>query len=301
MTTRLLTLIVLTATVAACSTVPERNSDLDRARGRFNMAQRDAQVVTLAPEELNLARTTMDQAQNAWDQKQPKATVDHLSYMTAQRVVIAQETASSRAAQAITANASAERDKLLLTQRTAEADLARQKLAAAERSNAQKTNQLAQADAAAKQDQARIDYSDARAHALELELKDLNAKKTERGFVITLGDVLFDSGQDRLLPEGAGYMVRLAEAFKRNTALTAAIEGYTDSVGSTASNIELSARRARTVMAALMGQGVLANQLSVRAMGESNPAASNDTSAGRQMNRRVEIVFTPTNVVVIAK
>lgn len=301
MTTRLLTLIVLTATVAACSTVPERNSDLDRARGRFNMAQRDAQVVTLAPEELNLARTTMDQAQNAWDQKQPKATVDHLSYMTAQRVIIAQETASSRAAQAITANAAAERDKLLLTQRTAEADLARQKLAAAERSNAQKTNQLAQADAAAKQDQARIDYSDARAHALELELKDLNAKKTERGFVITLGDVLFDSGQDRLLPEGAGYMVRLADAFKRNTALTAAIEGYTDSVGSTASNIELSARRARTVMAALMGQGVLANQLSVRAMGESNPAASNDTSAGRQMNRRVEIVFTPTNVVVIAK
>lgn len=301
MTTRLLTLIVLTATVAACSTVPERNSDLDTARGRFNMAQRDAQVVTLAPEELNLARTTMDQAQNAWDQKQPKATVDHLSYMTAQRVIIAQETASSRAAQAITANAAAERDKLLLTQRTAEADLARQKLAASERSNAQKTNQLAQADAAAKQDQARIDYSDARAHALELELKDLNAKKTERGFVITLGDVLFDSGQDRLLPEGAGYMVRLADAFKRNTALTAAIEGYTDSVGSTASNIELSARRARTVMAALMGQGVLANQLSVRAMGESNPAASNDTSAGRQMNRRVEIVFTPTNVVVIAK
>ncbi|MEN9438261.1 MAG: hypothetical protein RIR09_2916 [Pseudomonadota bacterium] len=300
MTTRLLTLIALTATLAACSTVPERNSDLDRARGRFNMAQRDAQVVTLAPEELNIARTTMDQAQNAWDQKQPKATVDHLSYMTAQRVIIAQETASSRAAQAITANASAERDKLLLAQRTAEADLAHQKLAASERSNAQKTNQLAQADAAAKQDQARIDYSDARAHALELELKDLNAKKTERGFVITLGDVLFDSGQDRLLPEGAGYMVRLADAFKRNTALTAAIEGYTDSVGSSESNMELSARRARTVMAALMGQGVLSSQLSVRAMGENNPAASNDTSAGRQMNRRVEIVFTPNSGVVIA-
>ncbi len=301
MTTRLLTLIALTATLAACSTVPERNSDLDRARGRFNMAQRDAQVVMLAPEELNIARTTMDQAQNAWDQKQPKATVDHLSYMTAQRVIIAQETASSRAAQAITANASAERDKLLLAQRTAEADLAHQKLAAAERSNVQKTNQLAQADAAAKQDQARIDYSDARARALELELKDLNAKKTERGFVITLGDVLFDSGQDRLLPEGTGYMVRLAEAFKRNTALTAAIEGYTDSVGSSESNMELSARRARTVMAALMGQGVLSSQLSVRAMGENNPAASNDTSAGRQMNRRVEIIFTPNSGVVIAK
>ena len=119
--------------------------------------------------------------------------------------------------------------------------------------------------------------------------------------MITLGDVLFDSGQDRLLPEGTGYMVRLADAFKRNTALTAAIEGYTDSVGSSESNMELSARRARTVMAALMGQGVLSSQLSVRAMGENNPAASNDTSAGRQMNRRVEIIFTPNSGVVIAK
>jgi outer membrane protein OmpA-like peptidoglycan-associated protein len=301
MTTRLLTLIAVTAALAACSTVPERNSDLDRARGSFNMAQHDAQVVTLAPEELKQAGASLDQAQHAWDKGQPKATVDHLSYMTAQRVVIAQETASSRASQAITANASAERDKLRLAQRTAEADLAHQQLAASERSNARKTNELAQADAAAKQDQARVDYSDARAHALELELKDLNAKKTERGFVITLGDVLFDSGQDRLLPAGAGYMVRLAEAFKRNTALQASIEGYTDSVGSKAANFELSDRRARTVMAALMSQGVLASQLSTQGMGESNPAATNDTAAGRQMNRRVEIIFTPNSGVVIAK
>jgi outer membrane protein OmpA-like peptidoglycan-associated protein len=301
MTTRLLTLVALTATLAACSTVPDRNSDLDRARGRFNMAERDAQVVTLAPEELNQARASLAQAQNSWDKGQPKTTVDHLSYMTAQRVIIAQETASSRASQAITTNAAAERDKLRLAQRTTEADLARQQLAASERSNAQKTTELAQADAAAKQDQARIDYSDARANALAMELKDLNAKKTERGFVITLGDVLFDSGQDRLLPEGAGYMVRLADAFKRNTALQAVIEGYTDSVGTSAANLELSNRRARTVMAALMGQGVLANQLTTRGMGEALPAASNDTAAGRQMTRRVEIVFTPNSGVVIAK
>jgi len=301
MTTRLLTLIALTATLAACTSMPERNSDLDRARGRFNVAQRDAQVETLAPEELKQASTTLDQAQNAWDKGQPKATVDHLSYMTAQRVIIAQETASSRASQAITAGAAAERDKLRLAQRTAEADLARQQLAASEQSNARKTAELAQADATAKQNQARVDYSDARAQALELALKDLNAKKTERGFVITLGDVLFDSGQDRLLPEGAGYMVRLAEAFKRNTSLKASIEGYTDSVGTSTANAELSDRRAKTVMAALMSQGVLADQLNMRGMGENYPAASNDTAAGRQMNRRVEIVFTPNSDVILAR
>lgn len=301
MTTRLLTLIALTATLAACSTVPERNSDLDRARGRLNMAQRDAQVQTLAPEELKQASASLDQAQIAFDKGQPKTTVDHLSYMTAQRVIIAQETASSRASQAITASAAAERDKLRLAQRTAEADLVRQKLALSEQSNARKTNELAQADATAKQDQARIDYSDARAQALELELKNLNAQKTERGFVVTLGDVLFDSGQDRLLPEGTGYMARLAEAFKRNTNLKASIEGNTDSIGSEAANYELSDRRAKTVMAALVSQGVLPDQLSIRGMGESHPTASNDTAAGRQMNRRVEIIFAPNSGVILTQ
>lgn len=301
MTTRLLTLIALTATLAACSSVPDRNSDLDRARGRFNVAQRDAQVQTLAPEELKQASATLDKAQVAFDKREPKATVDHLSYMTAQRVVIAQETASSRAAQAVTASAAAERDKLRLAQRTAEVDSAREKLAISEQSNARKTNELAQADAAAKQDQARIDYSDARAQALELELNNLNAQKTERGFVVTVGDVLFDSGKDRLLPEGTSYMARLAEAFKRNTNLKATIEGYTDSVGTEAANYALADRRAKTVMAALISQGALASQLSVRSMGESHPAASNDTAAGRQMNRRVEIVFTPNSGVILAQ
>ena len=118
---------------------------------------------------------------------------------------------------------------------------------------------------------------------------------------MTLGDVLFDSGQDRMLPESASYMSRLAEAFKRNPSLKASIEGHTDSIGTSAFNVELSERRAKTVKDALISHGVLANQLSTQGLGEGSPAASNDTPAGRQMNRRVEIIFTPISGVSISR
>ena len=160
-------------------------------------------------------------------------------------------------------------------------------------SNAQKTAELAAADAASKLDQARVERRDARVNDLEMQLKDLNAKKTDRGLVVTLSDVLFDAGKSELLPEGARNMAKLAEVFKRNPQRKALIEGYTDSVGSASSNVDLSNRRANSVMSALVNLGVAADHLSTRGFGADQPAASNSTAAGRQMNRRVEIVFAP--------
>jgi len=301
MNTRLLTLITLTAALGACSSMPERNSDLDRAQGRLRSAQNDAQVAQLAPDELKQASDTLVMAEKAWSDNEPKSKVDHLAYMGAQRVVVAQESASSRASQAVIAGAAAERDRMRLQQRTAEADRARQQLASAEQSNANKTAALAQADAATLREQARADSSDARANALAQQLQELNAKKTERGYVVTLQDVLFDTGQARLMPESAGFLARLADAFKRNASLTAAIEGYTDSVGGSNANYELSDRRANAVKTALMSLGVRDEQLTVRGFGENNPVASNDTVDGRQMNRRVEIVFGSQSGLVLAK
>ena len=301
MNTRLLTLITLTAALGACSSMPERNSDLDRAQGLLRAAQNDAQVAQLAPDELKQASDTLVMAEKAWSDNEPKSKVDHLAYMGAQRVVVAQESASSRASQAVIAGAAAERDRMRLQQRTAEADRARQQLASAEQSNANKTAALAQADAATQREQARADSSDARANALAQQLQELNAKKTERGYVVTLQDVLFDTGQARLMPESAGFLARLADAFKRNASLTAAIEGYTDSVGGSNANYELSDRRANAVKTALMSLGVRDEQLTVRGFGENNPVASNDTVDGRQMNRRVEIVFGSQSGLVLAK
>ena len=293
MNTRLISLAALVATLTACSSVPDRNAELDKAQGRFNMADRDPQVFTLAAPELKQAKESLALAQQAFSAGDKLTTVNHLAYLASQRVTIAQETASSRAAQAITAGAGAERDQMRLAMRTNEADMAKRQLALSEQRNAQKTSELAQADATALRDQTRLQMKDARLNDLEAQLKEMNVKKTERGIVVTLGDVLFDSGKAQLMPDGSENMAKLAGIFRNNPQHTASIEGYTDNVGGANANYDLSSLRAKAVMNALISLGVSPQRLSTRAHGEENPASSNSTSAGRQMNRRVEIVFAP--------
>lgn len=311
---RFLALTTLAAALAACSSVPDRNAALDDARSRYNAAQGNANVTALAPDELRRAAEALRLAEAARTSGDSLATIDHLSYLTKQRVAIATETASSRAAQAVTAGAAAERDKMRLEMRTLEADAAQRQLAAAQQSNAQmssqaeaaqrqlalsqdanarKTAELNAAEAARIREQERVARRDARLGDLEMQLRELNARKTERGMVVTLGDVLFDTGKSQLRGEGTRNLSKLADFFKRNPDRKASIEGYTDSVGSASSNMDLSERRASAVMSALVNMGVPTDRLNALGHGEEMPTASNDNAAGRQMNRRVEIVFTP--------
>lgn len=286
-------LAVAIATLAACASTPAPSSSLEQARARVRSAHADTQVVALAPQELKRADEALQRTEKTWSEGGSKAAVDHQAYMTGQRVTLAQESAASLADQAITASAAAERDKMRLAVRTSEADAAQMKLTEAQRSNASKTAELAAADAQALRDKEKVDRRDARVNTLEAQLAELNAKKTERGVVVTLGDVLFDSGKSQLQAGGARNMTKLAEAFKQNPKRTASIEGYTDSVGSADSNRELSGRRAGAVMNALVSLGVPQDHLSMVSRGEDAPVATNDTAAGRQMNRRVEVVFAP--------
>lgn len=295
MNKRIFPLAVLTAALTACATAPTPNGALDQARARVRSAQADTQVVSLAPQELKRADESLRLAEKTWSQGGSTASVDHMAYMTGQHVTLAQETAASRADQAIVASAAAERDKMRLALRTNEADTAKLQLSESQRSNAQKTSELAAAEAQALRDKEKVDRRDARVSDLESQLVELNAKKTDRGLVVTLGDVLFDSGKATLQAASGRNMAKLADAFKRNPEHTASIEGYTDSVGSESSNRDLSGRRAGAVMQALVGLGVPADHLTMVARGEDSPVASNDTAAGRQMNRRVEIVIAPVS------
>jgi outer membrane protein OmpA-like peptidoglycan-associated protein len=297
---RLLVLTALAAALAACSTVPDRNAALDTAHSRFSVAQSDPQVAALAPEELKRAAESLRTADEARTDGRDRTIVDHLAYLSSQRVTIAQDTAASKAAQAVTAGAAAERDRLRLAARTQEAATAQQaanasqrELAASRQSNAQMTTELAQADADALLERDRLARRDARVADLETQLNALNARRTERGMVVTLGDVLFDSGKSQLLAASSQNMSQLAEFFRRNPDRKASIEGYTDSVGSAESNLALSDRRAGAVRSALVRMGVPADRLSALGHGADSPVASNDTPAGRQMNRRVEIVISP--------
>lgn len=298
---RMTTLAIVAVTLGACSSMPDRNAALDEARSRFNLAQGDSRVAAFAPDELSRAGESLRVADKAWTDGNSPVIIDHLAYMTSQRVTIAQETASSKASQTIIANAGAERDRMRLESRTIEAESAKRDLTVSEQNSAMKSSQLANASASATataaatalREQESAMRNAAAITDLQSQLSELNAKKTDRGMVVTLGDVLFATGDAKLLAAGSNNMVKLAEVFKSSPQRKATIEGYTDSVGAPNANYTLSERRASSVMTALTNLGVPADRLSMRAHGEDHPVANNDTAVGRQMNRRVEIVFAP--------
>jgi len=276
------TLAALAALVAACSTLAEPNPALDRAHVSYRALQADPKVNLLAPAEATQAGEALRSADTAWTQREDTRNVDHLAYLAQQRIAIAREVANTKVWEqaAVATRAGAQSDKA-----RADADQASRDVAEARRSTQDKSVELAVAKAGAQQDKTR-------ATDLEMQLKSLNAKQTERGDVITLGDVQFDSNRAQLRPDGVRDMDKLVDFLKRHPRRTALIEGFTDSQGSDGANLDLSQRRAGAVRDALVDQGVTADRLSVRGYGEARPVSSNETAGGRQLNRRVEIVLS---------
>lgn len=138
---------------------------------------------------------------------------------------------------------------------------------------------------------AQLDARTQEAEALRRQLAELNAKQTDRGLIVTLGDVLFETGKSDLKANAHANLSKLVAVLNQQPDRSLVIEGHTDSVGSEDFNQALSQRRADSVKAFLIGQGVAANRITAVGKGESSPVASNDTSQGRQLNRRVEIVI----------
>jgi OmpA-OmpF porin, OOP family len=126
---------------------------------------------------------------------------------------------------------------------------------------------------------------------LEAELAELRADRTERGLVVTLSDeILFDVDQSDLKPGGMQQLARVAEFLREHPDRNVLIEGHTDSTAPDTYNLALSQRRANAVEDFLITQGVEPTRISAIGYGEQLPIATNDTAAGRQANRRVEIV-----------
>ena len=286
--------LVVAATIAltACSTVPTTTPTLDEARADFVAANNNPQVATYAPNEFKQASDALDRANQAAAQRESLDTIDRLAYVAKQRIATAQEVAKSKAAEAEIANASRERDRVQLEARTAEADRAKRDAASAQAQAqaAQAQAQDAQAQAAAAQAQA-AQQAD-RAARLEALLVELHAQKTERGMVVTIGDVLFATDRAELNANGMATVRKLAEVMMQNPDRTVMVEGFTDSTGSAAHNKDLSERRAASVAQALASLGVPRERIGMRGYGEAFPVASNDTASNRQLNRRVEIVLS---------
>jgi len=278
--------------LAACSSVPTTTATLDEARADFVAANNNPQVASSAPMEFRQATEALDRANQAAAKRESLDTIDRLAYVAKQRIATAQEVAKAKTAEAEIANASRERDRVQLEARTAEADRAKRDAAAAQAQVATAQAQAADAQAQAQAAQQQAAQLAERSARLEAILVELHAQKTERGMVVTIGDVLFDTDRAELNANGVATVRKLAEVMAQNPDRTVLVEGFTDSTGSTAHNKDLSERRAASVAQALTGLGVQRERVAMRGYGEGYPVAANDTAANRQRNRRVEIVLS---------
>ena len=280
------------AALAGCSTAPESNARLEEARSSYRLAQENPRVTQMAGAEMLQATQAMNVANSAWDRNDDTEAVNHWAYLAQQRVAIAQATTERKVAELSVAQAKANSDDLRLNARTREADTATAKAAMSQQ----------QADAARRQADASKNQAttaqmmalsaEERANDLEARLKELNAKKTDRGMVMTMGDVLFDTDQAQLKSGGEVSVGKLANFMTTYPERVVLIEGFTDSTGSDAHNQDLSVRRADAVRNSLVRQGIASQRLTTLGHGEANPVATNDTASGRQMNRRVEVLFS---------
>lgn len=170
--------------------------------------------------------------------------------------------------------------------------LTNQRVEVAKQTIALRTAEANLGKASADRAKARLDARDAQIAKLK---ESLNAKQTERGTLVTFGDVLFDYNKAELKPGAQGDIFKLAQFLQENADRKVIVEGYTDSTGSAAYNQGLSERRAGSVRMALVRAGVDPSRIVAQGYGKEYPVADNSSNSGRAMNRRVEVTISNDN------
>lgn len=265
-------LIMSALILIACAADPVSPENSAQVRSKLTALQNDPELSRHARMEIRDAEQAVELAERPLD-KSGAALGAHRVYMADQQVEIAKAKAATRLAEDRRARLGEARGDARLEARTREAD-------------------RAYADAA----MARSAAAEARSSEAEMQkrLDEMKAKETERGIVVTLGDVLFDTGSAQLRSSADDNLNKLVSFLTQYPERRVVIEGHTDNVGSDAYNQELSQRRAESVRQRLEKGGIAAKRMSVSGVGLKRPVASNNTAAGRQQNRRVEIIIENT-------
>lgn len=282
MTVRLTSLLALLF-LAACATTPKGPPpEQVRLNNQLTQLRSDQRVASNAPDELDKAQAAVNslaaESRNLDEQHyQQKVYIADRLVQTAEAIGMAryQEKRGDELGR--------QRDQLLLQVKSRQAEQARQAATAAQATaEAERRNaEMAREEAAS---------AHAKLDAMRSELSDLKTRQTKRGLVITLGDVLFEVDQADLKPGAARTLDQLAQALKDDSAARIQIEGHTDSTGSRAHNMVLSRERAESVKSYLVSHGIDGSRITTRGLGPDYPVATNKTSAGRQQNRRVEVI-----------
>jgi outer membrane protein OmpA-like peptidoglycan-associated protein len=246
--------------LAACAAAPVQPAGSAEARNKLMQLQSDQSLASRAPLAIKDADLAVSLAE------QPQADLQlaaHRVYIADRKIDTARAQAETKLAEDQRAELSTQREDARLEARTQEADAAHAAAAA----------------------------SQAESVELQRQLDELHAQVTDRGIVLTLGDVLFATGRADLKPEATNNLMALVTFLNSYPNRTAAIEGYTDSVGSDDANQLLSQRRAESVRSYLTGKGIGAARLAASGKGEMGPVGDNESATGRQRNRRVEVII----------
>ena len=275
--------ILIASVITGCKQEP--TPSLKEAQKVVEETKKDVKVKENAPIALYEAEKTLKAALNAEDAKE----MDHLAYLAKKKAEIAKEVAERKEALKKIEELKQIKNKVILEAREAEIQRAKREIQ-------EKTKLLSETEQKIKEEQERIRLEQEKAKKLQEQLAELHAKKTKRGLVLTLGDVLFETGKADLLPGAMRTIDKLAMFLRENPNRKVLIEGHTDSRGSERYNLKLSQRRANAVKQALVERGIEPERIIAKGYGEAYPVASNSTAAGRQQNRRVEIVILEEGV-----
>ncbi len=298
---QLTALAAATALFAGCASAPTVTPALREARSTVHSAEADPAVLKYASLDIKKASDSLKRAEELSAKRESPADIDSAAYVAATQARTAM--AIGRAATQEEAIKAAEADR---ERARADANANRANMAQAQAANAQIAAANASADANAARQQAAAANADAanaqaQAAALQQELNELQAKQTDRGMLVTLGDVLFEFGRAEIKPAAQASIAKLAHYLNQHPDRRILIEGFTDSVGSDSANLTLSQRRSQAVADALRAQGVDPTRIATRGYGEAYPVASNASTSDRAMNRRVEVYISNDNQPVRAR
>ncbi|HYJ41949.1 MAG TPA: OmpA family protein [Steroidobacteraceae bacterium] len=268
--------------LASCAST-QRPAGSAEVRAKLTALQGDTSLANGAPVAMKDAEGAVVLAEMI---EKDLALAAHRVYIADRKVETARALAVTHVAEQQRTALTEQGEKARLDSRTREADVAKNDALVARAENAEQKMIAGQARDSA-------DAAQQQALELQRQLEILQARPTDRGLVLTLGDTLFATGKSEIKSGATVNLDRLTAFMNEYPQRTAAIEGYTDSMGSEDMNQSLSQRRADAVKGYLVGRGVNSARLSSSGRGENSPVADNESAAGRQQNRRVEVVISP--------
>jgi outer membrane protein OmpA-like peptidoglycan-associated protein len=236
--------------------------------------------------------------------KQQQLALQHEREVAAAKVAASQAQAEAEAKQRAEAEAQAQKSALMAKQSAEQARIAAEQTEAANKARAEADAARAEAAAQAAKAQAAAAEADRLRAAAEMDKEKLRAQllqqfnmvlpttETPRGLVVNMQDVLFDTGKYTLKETAREALAKISGIVISHPGLNLQVEGYTDSTGSVEFNQKLSEQRANSVRDYLTAQGLNPQTITAVGYGLNYPVASNDTPAGRKLNRRVELVVS---------